>query len=380
MRTTVLFTLVAGTLLAQLPPGEWKTDLSKKSVPLAEFHVSLAKDAIPAIDRPEFVSVEDASAWLTPGEPVMIFVRGDDARAYPIQILLFHELVNDQFGDLPVLVSFCPLCNSGLIFDRRVDGVTYDFGVAGLLRRSDMVMYDRQTDSLWQQVTGEAIVGLMTGKSLRVISGQVVKFGDFASTHPQGRVLRRPAGSTAPYGVSHYVNYEHGRRNQMPVRLKSPLPVAPLERVVAVTINGRSRAYPFEYLRSRRVQEDRFQKTRYVIFFEPEMLRAMEAKQLAASRAVGTAGVFSPMLDGRRLRFRKKKGRIIDKESGSEWNVLGHAIDGPLKGAQLDPIQHGVFFAFALAVFHPNAEFVGVPRVDDEFFSGGAGSAVPPPR
>ena len=367
MRAVIVSLLVAGSASAQLPPGEWRTDLSKKSVPMSEFHVSLAKDAIPAIDRPEFVTTEAAAAWLTPKEPVMIFVHEGIARAYPIQVLLFHELVNDQIGDLPILVSFCPLCNSGLIFDRRVDGATYDFGVAGLLRHSDMVMYDRQTDSLWQQVTGEAIVGSMTGKSLRVISGQVVKFGDFASTHPDGQVLNRPEGSTAPYGISHYVNYELGKRNAMPVRLKSPLPVAPLERVVAVTINGRSRAYPFEYLRKRRVQEGRFQKTRYVIFFEPEMLGAMDEKRLAESRAVGTAGVFSPILDERRLRFRKKKGQILDKETGSVWNVLGHAIEGPMKGARLEPIRHGVFFAFAWAVFHPNTQFVGVPRLDEEF-------------
>jgi len=311
------------------------------------------------VDHPRFVPIEEASEWVAPWEPVIVFEHEGEARAYPIQILLFHELVNDRIGDLPFLVSFCPLCNSGLVFDRRVDGETYEFGVAGLLRHSDMIMHDRQTESLWQQVTGEALVGALTGKRLRPLTSQTVSFLTFAETFPEGRVLARP-DPRAPYGISHYEGYEFGpRRNRAPVPLRKPLPVPALERVVVVRIDGRTRAYPFSDLSVWRKREDKIGGTRFVIFFEPGMVSAMDAKQVEESREVGAAGVFSPFLDGKRLKFKEKDGKIVDKQTGSVWNVAGLAVEGPLKGQRLDPVPHSVLFTFAAAVFDPSTVFVG---------------------
>jgi uncharacterized protein DUF3179 len=361
MHRLLLVWVISACATAQLSPGVWKTDMSRKSINLSELHRSLAKDAIPSIDHPRFISVAGAGAWLGENEPVLIYASGGVARAYPVQILLFHELVNDIVNGLPLLVSFCPLCNSGMTFDRRVDGRTLSFGVAGLLRHSDMVMYDRQTDSLWQQITGEAIVGAYTGRRLEVITSQMVPFGAYAKSFPSGQVMDRPSDSAAPYGSSLYVNYEWGKRETMPAGLPGTPPVAPLERVVTIEHGGRRRAYTFDILRRSRVYEDKVDDLRYVIFFEPEMQSAMDGRQIADSRPVGTAGVFSPTLDGRRLRFRRRKRQIVDKETGSVWNVLGRAIEGPLTGRRLEPIPHGVFFAFAVTAFHPETYFVGQP-------------------
>ena len=192
-RILVLFLFAVLTASAQLSQGNWETDLSKKSINLSELRSGgPPKDGIPAIDRPEFISIDEAAKWVGAREPVLVVTLGGEARAYPLQILLWNELVNDQIGDRPILVSYCPLCNTAITFDRRVDDAVHDFGVSGMLRNSDMVMYDRQTDSLWQQATGDAIVGAATGKQLEIVSSQVVSFDDFRESFPDGWVLDRP--------------------------------------------------------------------------------------------------------------------------------------------------------------------------------------------
>ena len=138
----------------------WKTNFEKHSVPYEEIlSGGPPKDGIPAVDNPKFVSQKEADKWLKNIEPVVVVEHKGEARAYPLQILTWHEIVNDQLNGLPVSVTFCPLCNAAIAFDRRLDGRLLDFGTTGKLRNSDLVMYDRQTESWWQQFTGEAIIG-----------------------------------------------------------------------------------------------------------------------------------------------------------------------------------------------------------------------------
>ena len=147
--------------------GEFATDFTKHSVPYSEIlSGGPPRDGIPAIDDPRFVSVEEAESWLEPREPVILFRIGNDVRAYPIQIVMWHEIVNDTVGGVPVVVTFCPLCNTAIAFDRTVEGRELTFGTTGRLRFSNLIMYDRQTESWWQQATGDAIVGKFTGKQL----------------------------------------------------------------------------------------------------------------------------------------------------------------------------------------------------------------------
>jgi hypothetical protein len=164
--------------------GEWpQTDFGRHSVPLEEITSGgPPKDGIPSIDDPSFVPV--AQADLPPQEPVMGLVIGGDARAYPLRILMWHEIVNDVVEGVPVAVTYCPLCNTGLVFDRRVDGRKLEFGTTGKLRHSDLVMYDRGTESWWQQFLGEAIVGELTGTRLKVLPSQTLSWADFKRIHP----------------------------------------------------------------------------------------------------------------------------------------------------------------------------------------------------
>ena len=361
IRALALLAVSVATLQAQLPAaGNWKTDLAKKSIALSELRPGgPPKDGIPSIQNPKFVSVDGSRAWLHAKDPVLAVEHAGEARAYPLQILIFHELVGDQIGDLPILASYCPLCNSALTFDRRIDGKTYDFGVSGMLRNSDMVMYDRQTDSLWQQFTGEGIVGTMTGKRLEIVSSQVIAYEQFAKSYPDGKVLSRNTGYQRHYGQSPYAGYEFSSRLTFPVPLKRTPPVRPMERVVAITLEGKTRAYPFEYLRKRGAVDGKIKKQRYVVLYEPSTLTTMDSKRIADGKPIGSAGVFSPILDGERLKFRYKKRKITDKQTGSTWDVTGRALDGPLAGKRLEPINSSVFYALALFAFYPKTELLG---------------------
>jgi hypothetical protein len=345
-----------------LSSGEWKTDLSKKSIDFSELKSGgPPKDGIPAIDRPKFVSPAQASGWLSSKEPLMVVEHAGEARAYPLQILIWHELVNDQIGDLPILVSYCPLCNSAIVYDRRMDGKVYDFGVSGLLRQSDMVMYDRQTDSLWQQIGGEAIVGTLTGKKLKLVKSQTVSLETFTRAFPEGKVLSRETGHQRAYGQNPYAGYEFGNRLMMPVSASRPLRMPPLERIVTVEFEGASKGYPFGLLRRRGIVEDRVKDRRFVILFEDGTVTALDHGRIASSRDVGAVGVFSPEIEGKRLSFRRKDGKIQDKQTGSTWNLLGMATEGPMAGKRLTAVEHGVYFAFAWLIFNPKTEIVGEP-------------------
>ena len=156
------------------------------------------KDAIPAIDGPKFVSVEAAAQWLHDQEPVIVVATDSLVRAYPIQILMFHEIVNEELDGLPLSITFCPLCNATIVFRRQIGDVILDFGTTGRLRKSDLVMYDRQTESWWQQFSGRGIVGEHAGTVLDRYPASNVAFTEFRAGHPGADVLSRDTGHGRP--------------------------------------------------------------------------------------------------------------------------------------------------------------------------------------
>src|SRR5262249_8319276 len=203
----------APTLLPpEEPPAsarEFTTDFSKHSVPYREIlSGGPPKDGTPAIDNPKFTSVAEADTWLKPNEPVVLFEAGGAARAYPIQILIWHEIVNDTVGGVPVTVTFCPLCNTAIAFERTVNGTVLDFGTTGRLRFSNLIMYDRQTESWWQQATGAAIAGALTGTQLVFRPAAIIAWSDFKAAHPNEKVLSRDTGFQRAYGQNPYSGYD----------------------------------------------------------------------------------------------------------------------------------------------------------------------------
>jgi len=316
------------------------------------------RDGIPSIDEPKFISQEEAAEWLAGNEPVIAVDLEGEARAYPLQILTWHEIVNDTIDDLPVLVSFCPLCNSAIVFERVVNGEPTEFGTSGLLRNSDLIMYDRQTESLWQQFTGNAIVGDQVGNQLTFLPSSLISFDDFRSAYPDGVVLSRETGFNRPYGQNPYVGYDTiGGRDPFLFRGEIDGRLPAVERVVTVSLEdeGIDVAYPLSTLSELGVINDKQGSQNLVVFHADGTASALGAAQIAEGEDVGATGVFDPVVDGQLLTFSKEgSDQFIDAETGSTWNITGQAIDGPLAGTQLEPIIHGDHFWFSWAAFKPD--------------------------
>ena len=333
----------------------WKTDFSKHSVPFGEISSGgPPRDGIPPLDEPAFTTIGAADSWLEGKEPVIVLEINGDARAYPLQVLIWHEIVNDLVGEVPVSVTFCPLCNSAITFDRRLEGVVYDFGTSGNLRNSDLVMWDRQTESWWQQLTGEAIVGELTGKRLTFLPSPIISWNDFKAAHPQGQVLSKETGFPRPYGENPYVGYD--RADQSPFLFRGDLDgrLLPKERIAAANIGDVDVAFPFSALEVERAVNYAVAGQDLVVFFKPGTRSALDGVLIGDSREIGATGMFDPQLDGRKLTFRADGDQFLDNETGSTWSILGEATAGPLVGKRLNPIVHANHFWFAWAAFRPD--------------------------
>jgi len=223
---------------------EWpKTDFKKSSVDLKEIiSGGPPKDGIPSIDKPRFMPADRVNSQdLAPTEPVIGVVIKGQAKAYPLRILTWHEIVNDELAGVPITVTYCPLCNSTIVFDRRLDGLILDFGTTGKLRNSDMVMYDRQTESWWQQFLGEGIVGELTGKRLKTIPARLESFEKFLARAPEGQVLIPTDPDMRSYGRNPYESYDSA---SAPFLYGGDLPdyIEPMVRVIVA--DGRAWSMP----------------------------------------------------------------------------------------------------------------------------------------
>ena len=334
-----------------------ETDFCKHSVPYSEFSSGgPPPDGIPPIDDPSFVSVTEADEWLSSREPVIALVLGDDARAYPLQIMTWHEIVNDTVGDVPVTVTFCPLCNTGLVFERpSYEGELLTFGTTGNLRNSDLVMWDRQTQSWWQQFTGEAIVGELTGQTLEPVPTTIVAWEEFKANYPDGVVLSRDTGFNRDYGRNPYVGYDDADSIPFLFFGEDDDRLRPMERVVGVLFpNGENAAYPYTRLEEERVIHDKNGDQPIVVFWIPGTASALDEQNVSQGRDVGATGVFEATVDGETLTFiAKDDGTFEDENTASTWNIFGQAIAGPLEGKILEAINHHDTFWFAWAAFAP---------------------------
>jgi hypothetical protein len=287
---------------------EWpKTDFARHSVDLDEiFSGGPPKDGIPSIDEPTFVPV--AEAGLPANEPVIGLAIEGDARAYPLRILIWHEIVNDVVGGAPVAVTFCPLCNTGIVFDRRLDGRVLEFGTTGKLRNSDLVMYDRTTESWWQQFLGEAIVGELTGRRLVMLPSRLESFASFKARAADGKVQVPGGGAMRAYGRNPYVGYD---RSPAPFLYRGlpPRNIAPLARVVRVG----NEAWSLDLVREKSpfvVGDLRFS-------WQPGQASALDASTIAAGFDVGNV--------------------LVERRSGDGWTDVVYSVD----------------FAFAFHAFYP---------------------------
>ena len=276
----------AGALYAQSTNwrGEWpRTDFAKTSVVLSEIRSGgVSRDGIPAIRKAKFRKVSKERR-IDDREPVMVVESdGQVPRAYPVRYLMWHEIVNDTVGSLPIAVTFCPLCNSGLTFDRRAKGKVLNFGVTGKLRHSDMVMFDRETESWWQQFTGQAIVGALTGTRLKKIPSWTESWGSFRARNPDGLVMRQPKISR-PYGRNPYDMYDSRSRPFLYDGENPPHGIEPLARVV----NVGARAWPL----ARLAQHGEIIEAGIRLSWQAGMASALDSTRIGKGRDVGAIRV-----------------------------------------------------------------------------------------
>lgn len=322
------------------------------------------RDGIPAVDNPLMETVDEAQRWLVEQSPVIAVEIDGEARAYPQAILMWHEIANDEIADVPVAVTFCPLCNSSLVFDRRFDGQVLTFGVSGVLRNSDMVMFDRETETWWQQFLGQGIAGEYNDELLDIIPSQVVGFGQFADQYPDGLVMSRDTGIGRSYGVNPYSGLDDG---DTPVTslfrgdYDSRLPDR--SRVMAVDLEGVIIAYPFGVLRDEIVIHDSIGEIEVVAFWQPGVASSLDTREIDAGRDIGTAALYDRTLDdGTVLSFTwdADSNSLVDEQSNSTWNLFGEATSGDLEGTQLRLMVSAPHYWFAWAAFHPETEIYSV--------------------
>jgi hypothetical protein len=297
----------------------WRTDFAKHAVPLAEFRSGgPGKEGIPAIDKPRFVSVRETD-FLESREPVIALEVNGEIRTYPIQILVWHEIVNDVVGGVPVAVTFCPLCHTAIVFDRRLDGTTLDFGTTGNLRNADLVMYDRQTESWWQQFGGRALVGKLAGAELEQVPARIVAWDELQREYPDAKVLSRETGYDRSYGENPYTGYDDLDNSPfIPVTNSDDDRLPPKERVVFIERSGEAVAVPYEVLRRRKVVRVEVAGRRLVVRWRAGVASSLDQGSIAGGRDVGAAEV-------------REAGRLV-------------AFDEP--------------FWFAVAAFRPDARII----------------------
>lgn len=298
--------------------GWSKTDFAKR---LIKWHEIASggppKDGIPAIDSPKFRSV-NAERSIEAQEAVVGLAINGDARAYPIRILIWHEIVNDSVGGVPVAITYCPLCNSAVVFERRSEAGLLTFGTTGKLRNSDLVMYDRQTESWWQQFTGQSIVGQLTGQKLKMIPARLESFALFKNRHPDGRVLIPTEPSFRDYGRNPYEGYD---TSKIPFLYRGEFPegINPMARVVAIREGGTASAVTLELLRRQ--------------------------------REIGIGDVV--------LSWKSGQASALDKKSVGGGRDVGNVV-AQRKDAQgrNEDVPYDVTFAFAFNAFHPSSAII----------------------
>ena len=302
------------------------------------------KDGIPSIDNPQFAEIQ-GSQFVSDSDTVIGLEINGDARAYPLFILVWHEIVNDRVGDVPVAVTYCPLCYTNQVFERIIDGQEVEFGTSGKLYNSNLVMYDRWTESYWSQGLGIAITGELTGMQLKTVPFDVITWGDWKKIHPDTLVLTTDTGHLRSYATDPYGDYYTDPRIIFPVD-NSDDRMHPKEIILGFHEDGIYKAYKQNDVELHNIINDDIGET-------PIMLVSLFSQN---SRA------FDRTVNGEILEFEFVDGKIIDTTTKSEWSYDGIAVSGPLEGNKLTRMSIEPGFWFEWIAFHPETEVFGAVR------------------
>ena len=368
--SSILFFFMITTISAQFNnpknlPFTWKTDTINRSVNLSEIQIVLPKGSFPTLDTPKFVNKVEGLEMFFAKEPVIAVAINGIAKAYSLNILTMHEIANDELEGIPILVTYCPLCNSGIVYNRVLNHngeiEILEFEASGMLRNSDMVMLDRKTETLWQQLMGYAIVGTYNGAELDIVPSLIISVEEFFERYPNGQMLSKKTGFTDSeknYGFNPYKKYDE---NKNPIqhffnsdKVDKRLPA--MERIVDIENNGDYKIYSFTSVAKNGVINDTFKTSNVVLFYKSGTISILDENDISASKDVGSVTVFSAIVDGNISVFAKEKEIFIDVETKSKWDITGFCYAGKFKGKQLQIQPHSNHFAFAWLAFNPNCE------------------------
>jgi len=346
-------------------PFSWKTDTIRHSVNLSEIQIVLPKGSFPTLDHPKFVAKSEGMQMFFKKEPVIAIEINGFAKAYSLNILTMHEIANDIINGIPILVTYCPLCNSGIVYNRILEfdkkKEILEFEASGMLRNSDMVMLDRKTESLWQQSMGTAIVGKYNEAQLDILPSLIISVEQFFSRYPNGKILSKKTGFTEVekrYGYNPYTKYDE-KTNPLQQffdsdKVDKRLPA--MERVVDIEHNGDYKIYSFTDVAKNGVINDSFKGKKVVLFYKSGTISVMDENDISNSKDVGSVTVFNSIIGTKHLTFKKKNDSFIDTKTKSKWDITGYCYAGTLKGKQLQIEPHSNHFAFAWLAFHPESE------------------------
>ncbi|WP_299346630.1 DUF3179 domain-containing protein [uncultured Maritalea sp.] len=290
----------------------WSTDFSRATIPFWDVTDVIGRDNIPWIDDPQFEEV--SNNIIIPGnEPVIGFEINGDARAYPLRIMMWHEIVNDFVGNVPVAVTFCPLCNTSIVFDRKIEGEVATFGTSGKLRNSDLIMYDRTTQSWWQQFDGNALAGIHAGKKLKAYPSRLMSLDLFKQEYPEGQMLLPDPRRISQLGRNPYAGYDSTFK---PFLFRGEMPEDINGMVRVILVQGEK---PFAIALPKLSKDGKFEKDGLYFSWSAGQASALDTVQISRGRDVGNI-------------------KVVD-ENGN-------------------PVVHEITFAFAARAFLPDLEII----------------------
>ena len=337
-------------------PGAWRTNLNKYVVDPKVVGPGLPRDSIPPIYEPKFESMSAADSWLADEDLAGVMTIGGQTKVYPYPIMVWHEVVNDRIGDTPVLVTYCPLCDTVIAFDRRVEGEELVFGMSGKLRHKNLIMWDHRTESWWQQLTGKALVGDLAGQRLEFLPFRTLPWGEVRRSIDRALVLSRESTQNEALSGFYAVKpcpTEYPDEGLLWTGGPTSETLGSHARVVGISLPN-TVAYPISELARLGVVNDVVGTQPVVLIYSSEPCIGT-VPGLGAS-IVDAAAVYIPIVDERALSFYLKDGRILDRETGSEWSTAGLAVDGPLEGQQLEALPHTIAFWAPWVAFYPETE------------------------
>ena len=341
---------------------EWKTDTSNHIISLNEFTALLNRNDIRPLNSPRYIDAAKAKDSLFGGQPVIAVELNGLSYAFPINMLSYHEIVNDSIAGIPFSVVYCPLCNTAYVFDRRLNhnnkNYTLKFGTSGMLRMSNLVMWDEQTETWWQHIDGEGLVGELAGAKLKILPAKIISLNNYTEFYSDGKVML-PVEDTSyetHYEINNYVHYDSiGIEKPFLFFKKVDGRLPAMEYVISVEDNNVIKSYPLSILQTEKVINNQVGSKNIVLFYNADMISNLDAKDISKGKQIGSGAVYNAVVEKQNLHFEAYDDNFKDKETNSLWNFAGECFEGKYKGEKLESVVYGLDFAFAWLAFHPES-------------------------